>query len=279
MELWERHSDILAHSCGIREPLLSLDPVLEAYGMPAEAGDNPRLAAHYKAHHRMFEKLDFFAVTARGEFLAFYRTEGYSGNPPVAKLDSEGQYGWAGADLADALYWAAEDEGSDLTGWLKDQGFACPEGFVLGASTQFLPGIDKWHLRFYREWLGELVRKDEDSPSGEPDAYDPSTWLGHKGEAVRDLIARAHGEDELRKYWVSCDARGFVHSARVLKPSLGVAGITLGCSREELLRTSGEPTQSGAIRLYYDKGPIRLHFTIQDERIVKMMCMTIDDSQ
>lgn len=155
-DLWEYEQDFLVESCRITRLFTSLDLLMEDYGeqFMQESQDT---ACNIRAHHEIFKRLGFFALTDNQEYLAFDLHSGNSDNPPIVKLDSEGQYSWLGIDLEEAIYWLAEEyeQGETALEWLRDHRFKLEMIREFGASTQLLASLGKLHEQYYWEFKGE----------------------------------------------------------------------------------------------------------------------------
>jgi hypothetical protein len=121
------------------------------------AGDDPDVLANVRAHRHVFERLGFFAKEDNGEGLAFDFQSGDASEPPVIELDTEGQYGWKGANLAEAIFRIAEDrdQGDDARAWLAAHDLALGDLGELGSTSQFLPSIQDYQEREYYKLRGE----------------------------------------------------------------------------------------------------------------------------
>ncbi|MGC5324365.1 hypothetical protein [Brevibacillus sp. SYSU BS000544] len=150
-DVWEDEQDFLVGCCRIRQLITSLDLLMEDYGeqFMKESKD---IACNIKAHHQLFERLGFFAITDNQEYLAIDLASSNRDNPPVAILDSEGQYSWLGMNLEEAIYRLAEDYdlGDIALEWLRIHRFNIEQISEPEGAMRFLPSLRKIHEQYYK---------------------------------------------------------------------------------------------------------------------------------
>lgn len=257
--------------------LTSLDALEDGYG-EAIARESDEIAANVRAHHSVFERLGFFAEGPDGDLLAFDFESGPADNPPVVKLDSEGQYEWLGIDLAEALLRIAEDQDEleSMQEWLDEREIAHAELAVFGATTQFLPSIGDLHTRRFYANLDEPRPELPSSPTPATDA-DPGTWLLRPASEVAAVLARVLAVPTGGRFdtqWVSCDGQGRV-TGFWLRPTGGAAklrvdGVGFGDSRGAVIDKLGPPAEDDADSANWRRGPGWLCVTFDDGQVCEL---------
>lgn len=131
-DVWEDEQDFLVGCCRIRQLITSLDLLV--------------------AHHQLFERLGFFAITDNQEYLAIDLASSNRDNPPIVILDNEGQYSWLGMNLEEAIYRLAEkyDLGEIALEWLQVHKFNLEQISEPEGSMRFIPSLRKIHEQYYK---------------------------------------------------------------------------------------------------------------------------------
>jgi hypothetical protein len=279
--LWssvEGGDDTLARTFRI-ELLSDLGALDAGYG-DAIASESADIAANVRAHREVFAHLGFFAALEDDEFLAYWLVDP-SAEPPVVKLDNEGQYSWKGRNLAEALFRLAEQRDPDgARRWLSARGLELGEVGELGASTQFLPDLSQLQQSKYCAAVGRpglVARKPSEAPAT-PD--DPMTWLLRPGPEVQEVMTRLLGTPPLH-YCVWCGGDGLVESVALsAKTKSGpILGIELGASKADVQRALGDPERTGRnwIRFQRDQRLFRFGLDAQD-RVTSITLMIAESS-
>ncbi len=248
--LWERSvagDNAVGELFGVEQLLTNLKALDEGYGAHiSEESDDA--AANIGAFHEIFEQLGFFAEVEDGEFLAFYLRD-TSPEPAVVKLDNEGSFSWAGANLAEALFRLAEniDAGDEAKAWLAEHGLLSGdvETSELGASTQFLPNLDELHKSLYAQRSGTPKPASKLAPVPARPG-DPRTWIGRPGDEVKAALAQVLGAAPVH-FCAWCDGGGLVHSVELdaQTKTTTLCGVALGATQATAAKVLGEPTKQG----------------------------------
>ncbi len=266
----------LASMFRIESLLNDLAPLDDGYG-DAIARESADIAANVAAHRKIFEQLGFFAAVEDGAFLAYW-LEDPAPEPAVVKLDSEGQYGWAGQNAAEALFRLAEDrDAAGARAWLQKQGLDLAELGELGSATQFLPKLGDAHERIYYTNLGE-PRPAREMAAVPADPGDPTTWLLRPGAEVKEALIRILGAPPM-EYCVWCDGAGLVTQVKLsaktnTQPVLGVA---IGSSKVEVEQILGPPAKTGINWIRYNRGDRAFRFGMDKAGIVNSLILMLNE--
>lgn len=280
-QLWlakSRGDNFLADGLGI-ELLTSIGLLDAGYGEEIAQGDETILA-NVRAHRRVFNRIGFFAACDEyGCQLAFDFVSDPV-DPPIVRLDSEGQYDWQGASLAEAILRFGEDLGVEETGqWLTNIGLPVMPLVEFGASTQFLPSIGDLHERFYNEESGTQKKL---FPSGRKSAEsnDPTTWVLRPGKEVRlalSQLLRLSADESPPRQWVQCDSEGRVctvwfHPVPETM-QIAVSGVMFGMSAAQTTKVLGKPAKTGDGWLSFSNAAGRLRVGFKDDRLNEICLM------
>jgi hypothetical protein len=249
--LWDRASKGSLDAPPLTRLLTSLDALDAGYG-PAIEAEGGEVAANVRAHRRLFERLGFFAEDDDGSLWAFDLASPAE-EPPVAVLDTGGQYTWRGIDLAQAL---AVDSDARYV------------------ATQFLPSLTELHARHYAEETGAPL-PPYPAASGTARADDPETWLGISGEALRALLGADLPGDQV----AACDEEGRVSTVWLPREgslaSLAVRGVVLGATKESVLERLGAPTTQRPAWVRFDGGGRALHLEVTGGVVSRVTLMAL----
>lgn len=258
--LWDAMDDgYPVFDCILADSTAELAPLLEGYA-PRE-DDDAGQRANLAAHTQVWAGLSFF-FHHRDEDAWWAWPRGVAEDGPVVQLDSEGQYEYVGATLADALLRACIDAGEDedeTRAWLSEHGFADPGPLgVSGGSTQFLPNLRELHVELDRAARG-LAAPPRAASSAPVRVDEPETWIDQPGEAIAAALAARLGPDALRaRHWVGCDGRGRVRTvfgvAHPGLPDASLRGIRIGATVAEVEAQLGAPTHRSDEHLSYELG-------------------------
>jgi hypothetical protein len=240
---------IAAH--GIKRLLTSLDVLDEGFGAAIEA-ESPDVTANVRAHRRLFERLGFFAEGEDGALWAFDFASGVD-EPPVAALDTEGQYLWIGIDLAEVL----RQDGR----WT--------------VSTQFLPQLADLHADYYSLEMGTPRPKRFPSPLPAVGG-DPESWLLRPGGEIAAVLAGVLPAEEV----VACGGEGLVTTVWLPREgplaSLPVRGVVLGADARSVRERLGAPTIEGPRWMRFDGSGRALHLEVDGGAVTRITLMTLD---
>jgi hypothetical protein len=211
------------------------------------------IAANVRAHRRVFERLGFFAEGEDGALWAFDLAS-RAGEPPVAALDTEGQYLWIGIDLAEAL----RQDG----GWM--------------VSTQFLPQLQDLHSEYHALEMG-TPRRNRSASSGPAVRGDPESWLLRPGDELSAVMAGAlPAQDAL----VECGSDGLVTTVWLPREgplaSLAVRGVMLGAEARSARERLGPPTKEGSRWMRFDGSDRALHLEVDGGAVTRITLMALD---
>jgi len=282
--LWKAHEEgdaFLADDLGITL-LTSLDPLEDGYGESIAEG-NPDILANVRAHRKAFERLGLFAKDDDSGFLGYDFQMGPADDPPVVQLDSEGQYSWKGANLAEALYRVAEDKGDPdkAKEWLAAHGLPVGELGVLGSTTQFLPSITDWHSELYYEFKGQPRSKIAGSVKS-ADPTDPDTWLLRPGKDVSQALSallKSPPNSTPSEQWVSCDGEGRIATIwlkqRAETKQMAIWGVRFGMPENEVTALLGQAEKTGKGWVRFARDNRRLRIGLKDG-VVQSMSLFIE---
>jgi hypothetical protein len=259
------------------ELLSSLAALEDGYGEGIADG-NADILANVRAHHRVFSRLGFFAQDGDGGFLAFDLASP-SADPPVVLLDNEGQYGWQGIHLAEAIFrMVRHEDGAVALAWLAAHGLPVegPNDFDqvdIGASTQFLPSMRSLKERMDAEELGETV-VIKTPPSAPAVAGNPTTWLRRPRDEVRDALLSLLGLDAgstLQRQWIACDAEERISTLwfhdTPATHAVAVHGITFGMTIQKVMNLLGSPSRKGDGWMSFSRPIGRIRLGYKDEKV------------
>lgn len=227
------------------ELLTSLDILEESY--PSKLVDS---VPNVRAHRKVFERLGFFARGDDAELFAFDFGSGPADDPPVVKLDTEGEYRWKGQNLVEALVRLAEDRdaGDESRKWLAAHGLKAGDYGDSGSTTQFLPAIGELQADLYWEYAAK-PRVQRPTVERDPDPNDPCSWILCPASKVRAAIGRLlklPPGSKPNEHCVWCDGAGRVIQAAIPKTrgtaDFALRGIRFGMSEAQVSTLLGTPT-------------------------------------
>lgn len=211
--------------------------------------------SHARGYREMFKHLGFFGDLDNSDYLAYWLADGTE-EPPIIKLDSEGQFTWEGRNLAEVLYRLAEeldeDNAEPARAWLLKHGLEVGQVGELGSTTQFLPDLEK-----FQENLGDETNITTQPKNTPMDPLDPSTWLLHPGSEVQKLLTDLFGAPPTN-FCVWTDGQGLVTSLMMNEAwpkRFPILGIEIGDRRVIVKRKLGLPVETapvGSIRYQLD---------------------------
>jgi hypothetical protein len=227
--------------------LESRDALNDGYGdeLLEESEDT---AANVRAHRKVFERLAFFAQGDDGELFAFDLETGPKDDPPIVKLDTEGEYDWVGVNLAETIFRLAEDvdEGEEAESWLEENEWSTGPWGELGSTTGHLPSLGKLQAGLYWELVGK-PRPHAPTPERAADPHDAATWFLRPGPEVLAALQELHGigKDEFpEEQWLECDGEGRVTTVWLHETEgLTLHGVAFGDSHEKVMQQLGKPKQ------------------------------------
>ena len=261
--------------------LTSRDVLNDGYGdeLLSEGED---IAANVRAHRRLFERLAFFAQSDDGELLAFDLQSGPLDDPPVIKLDTEGEYEWLGINTAEAIYRLSADleEEDAAREWLEEVDLNFDEPGELGSTTGHLPALGKLQASWYRELLGK-PKPRHTTPEKPANPNDALSWFLRPGVEVLATLRQVLGLDDdayPNEQWLDCDGEGRVDNVW-LHPveQLALHGIRFGTPRADVIAKLGEPsTDWEGKRCRYDVAPAYILYAFEDD-VVNSMFIGLDE--
>jgi hypothetical protein len=238
------------HGYPVTRLLTTLDVLDEGYGN-AIVAEGEDIAANVRAHRRVFERLGFFAEDEDGALWAFDLAANRE-DPPVAALDTEGQYAWLGTDLSQVL--AGDAEAASM-------------------ATQFFPSLGQLQVRYYHEEKGAPLPPAQRSPRAAV-ANDPVSWLARPGAEVSATLA---GLLPAREAIAACDDEGLVSTIWLPRGGplarISVRGVALGSDAKALRQRFGAPSREGATWLRYDDDAVTLHFEVERGAVSRITLM------
>jgi hypothetical protein len=275
--LWDRQAEAdpaLSELFQIEQLLTDRRPLDSGYGK-AIASESAQNAANVRAHHTLFEQLGFFAEIEDGAFLAYWLCSD-AAEPPIVKLDNEGQYSWEGENLAEALFRLAEDgtEGEAARLWLAERGLELAPMGELGVTTQFLPDLSDLQAGLFYANLGQprLQREPGAAPA---DARDPTSWLLRPGLEVRAAMTELFGTAPTR-FCIWCQGDGLVKQVLLTDEApagVSVLGIAIGAAQGEVEQLLGPPTKATSRSIRYERDDRTFVYRLNAEATVESISL------